>query len=173
MTQETARKKLVQQVAPLDPDAPFTERLRERLTYLRQRRWVQLSLIAFFLAFAVWGFFYVRSLLPRTPAQRLENDTRSAQTYLHLQEAQAKLTLIRAMIGAGRESANIERYRSLLASDLEATFERSPKALRANWPELKARLNHVQRALNEDNEEALVALNELEVVLQRLTSTAQ
>jgi hypothetical protein len=169
MTQKTAPKSPL----TLDPDAPFFTRLAERLEYLRHRRWVQISLVLLLLALAVWGFFYVRSLLPRTPAQRLADQSDTLQTYLNLQEAGAKLELIRAMIEAGRQPANIERYRNILADDLEATFERSPKELKVNWPNIERRLNELQTSLNEGNEEALLVLGELEAELQKLTPSAQ
>jgi hypothetical protein len=153
-----------------DPDAAFFARLAERLTYLRNRRWVQLSFVLLVLTLAVWGFFYVRSLLPRTPAQRLETRADTVRAYVRTQEAVARLGLLRAMIEAKREPATIERYRSLIAENLELTFKRSPKELRDQWGELERTLNQLQADLSNGNEETLATLGELEAKLQTLTS---
>lgn len=91
------------------------------------------------------------------------------QAHLEFQEASAKLGLIRAMITAGRQPASIERYRAILANDLERTFETSPKALRDDWPEIERQLNELQASLNEGSEEALASLLGLEAALQRFT----
>lgn len=171
--QKTSPKKATLQQNALDPDAPFLERLQERITYLRNRRWVQVSAVFILLALAVWGFFYVRSLLPRTPAQVLEDRSETLHAYLDIQEATAKLELIRAMIQAGRQPDSIERYRGILANDLKATFERSPKELRAQWSDIKRQLNDLQVKLNEGNEEALATLGGLEAALQRFEFTNQ
>lgn len=158
---------------PLDADAPFWLRLQERFTYLQNRRWVQICAFLLLVALAVWGFFYVRSLLPRSQAQLLDDQTDTLHAYLEFQEATAKLELIRAMINAGRQPSGTERYRTILANDLESTFERSPKELRSNWPEIERQLNELQVNLNEGNEESLATLVGLEASLQRLTSDFQ
>jgi hypothetical protein len=162
-------KSAVKTAPPLDPDAPFWLRLQERLTYLRNRRWVQISAVLLLVALAVWGFFYVRSLLPRTPAQLLRDRTTTLRASAELQEATAKLELIRAMIVAGRQPAGVERYRNILANDLERTLEAAPKPLRENWPGIERQLDELQAALNEGSEEALTSLNSLKAALQRLT----
>jgi hypothetical protein len=154
------------QPSTLEPDAPFLTRLRERFIYLRNRRWVQMSLTAVLLALAIWGFFYVRSLLPPTPAQTLAAEADKVHTYLELQEALIKLELIRAMIEADREPASIERYRNLIASDLEGTFKRAPRELRKQWRGLEPAFNGLQAELNNGKAEALAALTELETTLQ-------
>jgi hypothetical protein len=151
-----------------DPDAPFFSRLRERLTLLRNRRWVQLSALALLLGLGVWGFFYVRSLLPRTPAQTLEAQTETLHTALRVQEATAKLELLRAMIEARREAAGLERYRSLIATDLEATFKRSPKEVSTQWGEVERLFNQLQADINEGNEQTLATLDDLKASLQGL-----
>jgi hypothetical protein len=157
----------------LGPDAPLFSRLMDRLVYLRNRRWVQVSLVLVLLALALWGFFYVRSLLPRTPAQLLEDRSDTLHAYLEIQEASAKLELIRAMILAGREPDAVERYRGILANDLEKTFESSPKVLRESWSDIERGLNDLQANLSEGNQEALASLGELEATLQRLTLSSQ
>jgi hypothetical protein len=169
--QKTSTKKPIIQQTALEPDVPFLTRLAERLTYLRNRRWVQVSFVLIVIALAVWGFFYVRSLLPRTPAQLLDHRSDSLHTQLKIQEAVAKLDLIRAMIQAGRQPDSIERYRGLLANDLEAVFESAPKELKSNWSAIDKQLNELQVSLNEGNEEALASLLGLEAVLQGLLSS--
>jgi hypothetical protein len=153
---------------PSNPDAPFFSRLKERLIYLRNRRWVQLSALAVLLALAVWGFFYVRSLLPRTPAQLLELQTRALQTRLEVQDALAKLELLRAMIEARRTQTSIERYRYLIAEDLKASFERAPKELRQQWGAIHEDFKQLQADINDGSEGTLGTLTMLIAKLQRL-----
>lgn len=50
-------KSTIKTAAALDTDAPFWARLQERLTYLRNRRWVQISAALLLLVLTVWGFF--------------------------------------------------------------------------------------------------------------------
>jgi hypothetical protein len=150
----------------LEPDAPFVARLRERFIYLRNRRWVQMSLAVVILALAIWGFFYVRSLLPRTPPQTLAAQADKVHTYLRLHEALIKLGLIRAMIEVDLEPSSIERYRNLIATDLELTFKRAPRELRKQWRGLEREFNSLQANLNTGKDEALAALTELEITLQ-------
>ncbi len=152
---------------------PFFSRLAERLVYLRNRRWVQISLVLLLILLGVWGFFYVRSLLPRTPAQLLEERSDTLHTYLEVQEAGATLELIRAMIASGRQPEAVERYRNILAKDLEATFEDAPEPLRANWPVIEQHLNELQVSLGEGSEEALISLDALGAALQTLTLSSQ
>jgi hypothetical protein len=167
--QKTSPKKLTVQQAPLGPDAPFLTRLAERLTYLRNRRWVQVSFVLIIIALAVWGFFYVRSLLPRTPAQLLENRADGLRVNLKIQEAEAKLELIRAMIQAGRQPDDTERYRGLLADELETAFESAPKELKPRWSDVDKQLNELQVSLSEGNEEALTTLDGLKATLQHIS----
>jgi hypothetical protein len=129
---------------------------------------VQLSALALLLALGVWGFFYIRSLLPRTPAQTLEARTETLHTALRVQEAAAKLELLRAMIEARREPTSIERYRSLIATDLEATFKRAPNEVREQWVEVERLFNQLQADINEGNERTLTTLNDLEARLEGL-----
>jgi hypothetical protein len=150
----------------LGPDAPFVARLRERFVYLRNRRWVQMFLAVIILALALWGFFYVRSLLPRTPAQTLAAQADKVHTYLRLHEALIKLELLRAMIEADSEPVSIERYRNLIATDLEVTFKQAPKELRKQWRGLERMFNEFQTEINNGKDEALAALGELEITLR-------
>jgi hypothetical protein len=151
-----------------DPDATFFSRLRERLTFLGNRRWLQLSALALLLALGVWGFFYVRSLLPRTPAQILEAQTETLHTALRVREATAKLELLRAMIEARREAASLERYRSLIATDLEEAFKRSPEEVNTQWDDVERLFNQLQADINEGGERTLTTLDDLKVSLQGL-----
>lgn len=148
-----------------DPDATFFSRLRERLIFLSHRRWVQLSLLALLLALGVWGFFYVRSLLPRTPAQMLEARTETLYTALRVREADAKLDLLKAMIEARREPTDVERYRSLIVADLEATFKRAPEEVREQWTEVERLFNQLQADINEGSEGTLTTLDDLKARL--------
>jgi hypothetical protein len=165
MTKKPSLQRVTTPPVP-DPDAPFLLRLSERLTYLRNRRWVQLSLLALLIALAVWGFFYVRSRLPKTPAQTLAIRTDSLQTSLRVQDAANRLELVRAMINAGRDPANVERYRNLIDEDLKATFGRAPREIRNQWGELESIFNQLQAELSSGSEETLVTLGELEAKLK-------
>jgi hypothetical protein len=161
---------MTRKAAPLSPEAdtPFFSRLRERLIFFGNRRWVQLFALALLLLLGIWGFFYVRSLLPRTPAQQLDSQTKTLHTALRVREAAAKLELLRAMIEARREPSSIERYRSLLVADLEATFERSPKNVREQWGEIESLFNQLQEDIGEGNERAFDTLEGLKATLQGL-----
>jgi hypothetical protein len=160
----TKRKEFVQS----DPDGPFFLRLKERLVYLRNRRWVQLSALALFIALGIWGYFYVRSLLPRTPAQHLDIQTDTLQTQIQVQDALSKLELLRAMLIARREEASIERYRALIANTLQTTFEGSPKELRAQWRDIDNAFNQLQMDMNNGSETTLTTLEGVIARLQRL-----
>lgn len=151
-----------------DPDAPFFSRLRERLIFLSNRRWVQLSALVLLLGVGVWGFFYVRSLLPRTPAQQLEIQTETLHTVLRVREAEAKLDLLRAMIQARREPSSTERYRSLLVADLETSFNRSPRELREQWTQVENLFNQLQADISEGSESTLDTLESVKAALQGL-----
>lgn len=151
-----------------DPDASFFSRLHERLVFLGNRRWVQLSALVLLLALGVWGFFYVRSLLPRTPAQTLEARTETLYTALGVREATAKLELLKAMIEARQEPTDVERYRSLIVADLEETFKRSPKEVRGRWTEVEGLFNQLQADINEGSEGTLTTLDDLKAMLQGL-----
>jgi hypothetical protein len=141
-------------------------RLRERLVYLHNRRWAQLLGIAVLVVLGLWGYFFVRSRLPPTPAQKLEAHHEHLQTYARMQEAVMQLELIRAMIQAGRTPTTIERYCRLLAEELEATFTKAPLELRRQWPDLEGGFRQLQSDLMAGREEALVTLRELEATLR-------
>jgi hypothetical protein len=152
---------------PSDPDAPFFTLLKERLIYLRNRRWVQLSALALLLGLGVWGFFFVRSLLPRTPAQQLEIRSDTLQVHLHVRETLAKLELLRAMIATRREPALIGRYYTLMSEDLERTFERAPKEVRSQWNGLERDFRRLQEDISDGSEMTLVTLDAVKVRLQQ------
>jgi hypothetical protein len=151
-----------------EPAAPFFSRLRERLIFLGNRRWVQLSALVVLLGLGVWGFFYIRSLLPRTPAQMLDIQAQTLHTALRVSEAEAKLEVLRAMIVARLDPASIERYRSLMGTDLEEAFRRSPKEVSAQWAELERLFNQLQADISEGGERTLTSLDELKASLQGL-----
>jgi hypothetical protein len=142
--------------------------LRERLVYLRSRRWVRLLLLGVVVMLVVWGYFYIKSILPRTPAQKLELRTESLRVYIQVQEAAARLELLKSMIIAGREQPNIERHRRLIAEGLEVSFEAAPLKLRKQWRDLETTFKQLQADLTNGREAALATLTELEAQLQMI-----